>query len=80
MRRAKLEGPQIGRAPLQVDHPTLLRDPGMSLKDLVKTDGISRATVCRVRKDAPPAVSKGCASDVPLAADNKQFRPPITAA
>jgi len=82
MRRAKLEGRQIGRAPLQVDRPALLqdRDRGMSLKDLAKTYRISRASVCRVIKDAQPAVSKGCDSGASTTADNKQLRPPKTAA
>src|SRR6202140_2021034 len=39
MRRAKLEGRQIGRAPLQVDRLALLRDRGrgMSLNQLART-------------------------------------------
>jgi DNA invertase Pin-like site-specific DNA recombinase len=43
MRRAKLEGRRIGREPLDVDRPSLLRDRGrgMSLTDLAKTYRIS---------------------------------------
>jgi len=61
MRRARLEGRQIGRTPLQVDRAALLRDreSGTSLGDLAKTYRISKASVCRVIKDARRAVSKG---------------------
>jgi len=52
MRRAKLEGRRIGRAPLNVDRDALLRDRqnGMSLADVAKAHGISKASVCRVLK------------------------------
>ena len=57
MRRAKLEGRRIGREPLEVDRPSLLRDRdrGMSLTDLAKTYRISRSSVCRVVRAANPA-------------------------
>ena len=47
MRRAKLEGRRIGRAPLEVDRHALLRDRerGVSLTDLAKSYRISRASV-----------------------------------
>ncbi|MDR3717560.1 MAG: recombinase family protein [Bryobacteraceae bacterium] len=82
MRRARLEGRQIGRAPLQVDRIALLRDRacGTSLNDLAKTYRISKASVCRVIKDAQLAVSKGC---IPLAfagTETKELRPPESAA
>src|ERR1035437_8722454 len=50
MRRAKLEGRRIGRAPLQVNRAALLRDRerGLSLNQLAKAYGISKASVCRV--------------------------------
>ncbi len=50
MRRARLEGRQIGRAPLDVNRAALLidRQRGLSLKDLAKAYGISKASVCRV--------------------------------
>jgi DNA invertase Pin-like site-specific DNA recombinase len=82
MRRAKLEGRHIGRAPLQVDRPALLRDraTGMSLQDLAKTYRISKASVCRVIKEARQAVSQGLIPVASAAADNKQLRPPISAA
>jgi DNA invertase Pin-like site-specific DNA recombinase len=54
MRRAKLEGRRIGREPLDVDRPALLRDRGrgMSLTDLAKAYRISRSSVCRVVREA----------------------------
>jgi DNA invertase Pin-like site-specific DNA recombinase len=53
MRRAKLEGKRIGRAPLQVNRAALLadRERGMSLNALAKAHAISKASVCRVLKE-----------------------------
>jgi len=50
MRRAKLDGRRIGRAPLDVDRPAIVRDrlTGMSLTLVAKKHGVSRATVCRL--------------------------------
>lgn len=49
MRRAKLEGRRIGRAPLDVDHAALVRDrlAGMSLTNVATKYAISRASVVR---------------------------------
>jgi hypothetical protein len=82
MRRAKLEGRQIGRAPLQVDRVALLRDRegGKSLGDLVIAYQISKASVCRVIKDAKQAVSKGPAPATSANVDSKELRPPKSAA
>jgi len=54
MRRAKLDGHRIGRAPLVVDHAALVRDrvAGMSLTNVAKRYGISRASVVRFVRDA----------------------------
>ena len=55
MRRAKIEGRRLGRAPLSVDRNALVRDrlAGMSLTDVGKSKyRISRASVVRVVKDA----------------------------
>ena len=54
MRRAKIEGRRLGRAPLSVDRNALVRDrlAGMSLTDVAKKYRISRASVVRVVKDA----------------------------
>ena len=55
MRRAKLEGRRIGRAPLEVDRSALLRDRagGMTLAEVAKAHRISKASVCRVLKQIP---------------------------
>jgi DNA invertase Pin-like site-specific DNA recombinase len=52
MRRARLEGRQIGRVPLAVDRAALLRDRarGVKLTQLAKAYGISKASVCRIIK------------------------------
>jgi DNA invertase Pin-like site-specific DNA recombinase len=49
MRRARLEGQRLGRAPLDIDHEALVRDrlAGMSLTDVAKKYRISRASVVR---------------------------------
>jgi len=63
MRRARLEGRQIGRAPLDVDRTAILRDRarGMSLTELAKAYRISRTSVCRILREDRPAglVPKG---------------------
>lgn len=50
MRRAKLEGRHIGRPALTIDQQAVVRDRqgGMSLRQVAKTHGISRASVARV--------------------------------
>lgn len=50
MRRAKLEGRRIGRAPLNVDRGAIVRDrlAGLSLTEVAKKHRVSRATVCRL--------------------------------
>ena len=54
MRRARLEGRQIGRARLDVDRQQVVLDrrSGMSLTQVAKKHGISRASVCRLMKEA----------------------------
>jgi DNA invertase Pin-like site-specific DNA recombinase len=54
MRRAKLEGRRIGRAPLDVDRQAVLRDRGrgLSLTDIALPHRISRASVSRIIKQA----------------------------
>jgi DNA invertase Pin-like site-specific DNA recombinase len=63
MRRARLEGRQIGRKPLDIDHAAVLRDRqrGMSLAQIAKTHRISRTTVRRALKAGVDAVPKGSA-------------------
>jgi DNA invertase Pin-like site-specific DNA recombinase len=50
MRRAKLEGRGIGRAPLDVDRAAIVQDrlAGLSLTEVAKKHRVSRATVCRL--------------------------------
>src|SRR5271156_5479768 len=50
MRRAKLEGRRIGRAPLDIDRAQVVADrrSGMSLTEVAKKYRVSRATVCRL--------------------------------
>jgi DNA invertase Pin-like site-specific DNA recombinase len=54
MRRAKMEGQRLGRAPLDVDRNALVRDrlAGMSLTDVAKKYRISRASVVRAVRQA----------------------------
>jgi DNA invertase Pin-like site-specific DNA recombinase len=49
MRRAKLEGHRLERAPLDIDNDALVRDrlAGMSLTNAAKKYGVSRASVVR---------------------------------
>jgi DNA invertase Pin-like site-specific DNA recombinase len=54
MRRARLEGRQIGRARLDVDRMALMADrrDGMSLSQIAKKRCISKASVCRLLKES----------------------------
>jgi len=54
MRRAKIEGRRLGRAPLDVDRDALIRDrlSGMSLTQVAKRYRVSRATVVRLAREA----------------------------
>lgn len=53
MRRARLEGRQIGRPLLEIDRVQVVRDrfAGMSLTQVAKKHRISRASVCRLTKE-----------------------------
>jgi DNA invertase Pin-like site-specific DNA recombinase len=64
MRRAKLEGKAIGRARLDVDREQLILDrrSGMSLTVVAKRHSISRASVCRLMKEA----NNGCSPTMPV--------------
>jgi len=52
MRRAKLDGRQIGRSRIDMNREQIVHDrrSGMSLTQVAKKHGISRASVCRVMK------------------------------
>jgi DNA invertase Pin-like site-specific DNA recombinase len=54
MRRAKLEGRRIGRAPLNIDREQVVEDrrSGMSLTKVAQRHKISRASVCRLMREA----------------------------
>jgi len=75
MRRARLEGRQIGRKPLQVDRRGLLRDRerGMSLNQLARAYGVSKASVCRILKDAKAPVSGGFVPEASGFAQDKEL-------
>ena len=77
MRRAKLEGRQIGRAPLQVDRAALLRDRqrGLSLNQLARAHKISKASVCRVLNEAKAPVSIGSVPNVSTSVANQELAP-----
>ncbi len=77
MRRAKLEGRRVGRAPLQVDRVALLRDRkrGLSLNQLAKAHKISKASVCRVLNAAKAPVSIGAVSAAHPSIANQELTP-----
>jgi len=54
MRRAKLEGRRIGRTPLNIDRERVVEDrrSGMSLTKVASKHRISRASVCRLMREA----------------------------
>jgi DNA invertase Pin-like site-specific DNA recombinase len=64
MRRAKLEGRQIGRARLDVDRDQVVRDrrTGLSLTLVARKHSISRASVCRLMKEANSNCSQAIAA------------------
>jgi DNA invertase Pin-like site-specific DNA recombinase len=70
MRRRKLEGYRLGRAPLDVDHQALVRDrlSGMSLTAVGKKYGVSRASVVRFTREAVKGESAQGAGFQPTAA------------
>jgi DNA invertase Pin-like site-specific DNA recombinase len=81
MRRARLEGRQIGRAPLQVNRVGLLldRQKGMTLNQLAKAHRISKASVCRVLREAKTTVSEGLAPETCTNAQNERLRTSVFA-
>jgi DNA invertase Pin-like site-specific DNA recombinase len=74
MRRAKLEGCRIRRAPLNVDRAAIVRDrvSGMSLTEVVKKHRVSRATVCRLVNETRTAKKTGVPQ---IANQEKVIRP-----
>jgi DNA invertase Pin-like site-specific DNA recombinase len=63
MRRARLEGRRIGRAPLDIDREQVVRDraSGMSLTQVAKKHRISRASVCRLVSESGRQKKTGAA-------------------
>jgi len=64
MRRARLEGRQIGRSPLKIDRAQLIDDrrSGMSLSQVAKKHRVSRATVCRLMNELPRGAKEAMSS------------------
>jgi DNA invertase Pin-like site-specific DNA recombinase len=63
MHRRRLEGLPMGRAPLAVDHESLVQDrlSGMSLTKVAKKYGVSRASVVRFAREAMNGKSRKAA-------------------
>ena len=55
MRRARLEGQRIGRAPLELDHAAIQQDRlhGQSLRQIARGHSVSTATIQRVLRKQP---------------------------
>ncbi|HWR16832.1 MAG TPA: recombinase family protein [Terriglobales bacterium] len=79
MRRAKLEGRRIGRAPILVNRVAILRDRerGRSLTEIAQAHGISRALVSKILRQERVAGHKGYVPAPPQVQEN---RPPKTEA
>ena len=82
MRRARAEGRQIGRARLYVNREQVVRDrrSRMSLTQVAKRHGISRASVCRIVRelgsgDTAVAITGTGFDHVPGAAWESEARP-----
>ncbi len=80
MRRARLEGRQIGRRPIDVDRAAVVRDrtSGMSLTEVAKTHRISRALVSKILREEREAASHKGVSPAP--SQVHENRPPESAA
>jgi DNA invertase Pin-like site-specific DNA recombinase len=76
LRRARLEGRQLGRRPIELNRPALLRDRarGLSLAQLAKAYGISRTSVARVLKQSAAAVPKSLVPSAPARAENTPLK------
>ncbi len=70
MRRRRLEGMPLGRAPIQVDHARLVADrlAGMSLTQVAKKYCVSRASVVRWVREAQRNSTRTTPSMVPAGA------------
>ncbi len=74
MRRAKLDGVRIGRAPMNIDRTAIVRDriSGMTLTAVSKKWGISRSLVCKLVNRAR-AGDRGSLLPPPSAVDAAGF-------
>ena len=74
MRRAKLDGVRIGRAPMNLDPAAIVRDrlSGMTLTAVAKKWGISRSLVYKLVKRAG-AGDEGFVLPLPTAVDSAQL-------
>jgi DNA invertase Pin-like site-specific DNA recombinase len=74
MRRARLEGQQIGRRPAQVDRASVLRDRlhGHSLSQIAKAHGISRALVSKILKEEKTGSHEGVLPSPQEITENRQ--------
>ncbi len=68
IRRRRLEGLPVGRQPLDVDHDSLVEDRlrGMSLTDVAKRYGVSRASVVRWVREAKRSDPALCVTAQPI--------------
>jgi DNA invertase Pin-like site-specific DNA recombinase len=75
LRRARLEGRALGRRPIEIDRPALLRDRarGLSLAQLAKSYKISRTSVARTLKQSEGAVPESSLTPAPARAENTPF-------
>lgn len=75
MRRARLEGRQIGRRPLDIDRGAVFHDrlSGMSLTDVAKAHGISRSMVSKIVNERKKAA--GHEGSTPDPSQTQQNRP-----
>ena len=71
MRRAKLDGVRMGRAPMNIDRAAIVRDrlSGMTLTAVAKKWGISRSLVCKLVKRAR-AGDEGSMQSLPIVIDS----------
>jgi DNA invertase Pin-like site-specific DNA recombinase len=74
MRRAKLDGVRIGRAPMNLDRAAIVRDrlSGMTLTAVSKKWGISRSLVCKL-VNRSRAGDEGVVPPPPTAVDSIQL-------
>ncbi len=80
IRRARLEGRHIGRRPLDIDRAAVLRDRdhGLSLTEVAKAHGISRAMVSKIIRQRLGPTSHETLVQAP--SQLQQNRPPESAA